>query len=188
MVSVEQIRKYYASYSDNKIIDIAKNSKGLRIEAIELLNKEIEKRNLDIRFIRKVEFENYLFTEIEKQELILKLKNLLCPYCSLNTNLFGVVFVNTGKPNQESIACEECFKAINVKSIIDNFLQSLLPPKDILFFPFSLVSIMWNQINFGNHDEKFFNLLFEEKKAFLAQNKGNSKRLQVLINRYKYEY
>jgi hypothetical protein len=188
LISVEKIRELYASYNDNKIIDIAKNSKGLRSEAIEFLNHEIKKRNLDVRFIKRVAFENYLFTEIEKQELILKLKKLICPYCQLNTNLSGVEFVNTGKANKVSVACEECFKDINVKSILSNFIQSLLPPKDLLFFPFSLISIVWNQLNYGNFDVKFFNQLFEERNAFLAQNKGNSNRLQVLINKYKYEY
>lgn len=170
MISAEQIKELYASYSDNKIVDIAKNSKGLRNEAIEYLNKEIERRNLDVRFIRKVKFENYLFTETEKQELVLKVKNLICPYCHLNTNLFGVELINTGKANNNSVACEECFKDINVKSILSNFIQSLLPPKDLLLFPFSLISILWNQVNFGNNDVKFFNLLFEERNAFLAQN------------------
>lgn len=188
MISVEQIKELYASYSDNKIIDIAKNSKGLRSEAIDFLNKEIDRRKLDIRFVRKVKFENYLFTEIEKQELILKLKNLVCPYCQSNTNLFGVEFINTGKANTASIACEDCFKNININSILSNFIHALLPPKDLLFFPFSLISILWNQGNFGNKDEKFFKLLFEERNAFLVQNKGNINRLQVLINKYKYEY
>lgn len=48
MISSEELEKNYAKYTDSEIINLAKNSKGLRPEAVILLTKEIEKRKLNI--------------------------------------------------------------------------------------------------------------------------------------------
>ncbi len=113
---IEQIKKAYQRFEDEKIIKIAKEeSKGLRKEVIPILMSEIETRQLDSRLREYVLANRRKLTSSEKEELRGRVKSSLCSFCRRKKDLGGYrivsitgIIIGTTLIERNLIVCKSC--------------------------------------------------------------------------------
>lgn len=127
MTDIEDIRKNYQNYLDEKIVDLARNSsKGLRKDVIPILKEEIIRRNLDQSLLNWIEVESAELTQFEYESIKTKIISLKCPNClNQNGDLGGFksnkiisYVVDYDKVTYNRIFCKKCGNKLIVRCLL----------------------------------------------------------------------
>lgn len=116
MLSIEEIRKNYASFDNTRILRIAKKeAKGLKKETVPILIAEIKKRGLATDLIEWIHAERRTLSPAELKTLRNKVKNTPCKLCKTGKPLVGFQFTKaTGilidqiSTHHQLIVCQSC--------------------------------------------------------------------------------
>ncbi len=118
--SVDEIRKNYEGFSDDKLLRIATESAStLTPEALEILKAELQKRNLSSeKLLEAIQVQSKQLTDGEIEEHVLAIENLPCPICGSTAqklNLSSVFTVKsfvfiTMREGRNVIACPDCLR------------------------------------------------------------------------------
>ena len=130
-MDIEDIQKHYERMSNSQfILLLTTNAHGLRPEVFSIIEKEIEKRNLDPNLLKGALAQNkeYSLEEIEVYSKLLQ--DLPCPICKetrekLNGTISHTVIsfiVFTSSRAEPIIACPNCLDKKNKRSMISTFL------------------------------------------------------------------
>ncbi len=131
-MEIKEVEKYYEKLSNDEIIRIATTEvKGLREEVYEIIQNEIDKRDLNPDILKGAYAQNKEFTIYELDKYSNLLRNLPCPICSSpNDKLNGTKsyilksFIFFSVNSEElSIACPNCLDMQNNKA---NLITALL--------------------------------------------------------------
>ncbi len=177
-----ELAAYYDSLYDEKIVQLAKEPKGLSDDAIQILKNQIRKRNLDNDLIQLIDLELAPISENERFRILDLIENSACPRCrKKESRLQGYKYHSTTCEHQ--IICKKCAKEIFRHSMISNLTTGWWYRNGISRMLFALISDLVNQFfktkisnkimddfidnNIGrirNH-EKIIHLLSEYNKA-----------------------
>lgn len=128
MLTKEEIRESYKNFDDDKILNLARNPKGLTKEAIPVLIKELENRNLDLKLIDWIKLENNPLNQAEKDSIISHIKNCECSICHTNSDLkayeyhsviSSIIYCNYKL--QHLVICSRCAKKIRGINFLKTF-------------------------------------------------------------------
>jgi hypothetical protein len=129
--SLEQLRKNYEKFNDNKIIRLAtEEAAGLRPEAVDLLKQIIKERGLSESITKGIDAQ---LKEVDGQtlsEYAELLRALPCPVCKstdekLNATITGSVIsfiIMTNYEKELKVACPNCLDKANNKAMIKSAL------------------------------------------------------------------
>ncbi|MGL2963674.1 hypothetical protein ACSVH2_07630 [Flavobacterium sp. RSB2_4_14] len=128
---LKDIAEHYSKKTDSEIIHTAtENAAGLRPGVMEIIEKEIKKRNLNPNILEGVKAQNKEYSLEEINELSLILRNLPCPLCGSRTTKLNGTIMHTVKSfilfsyhrKEPIIACPDCLDKKNQQSIISTAL------------------------------------------------------------------
>lgn len=192
-IVLDRIASNYSKMEDFEIVRIASsNSKGLRPEVYQILEKEISKRNLDPNLLEGAKAQNKEFTLEEIKQYADYLRDLTCPYCNSKTSkLNGTIqfivksfIVFTSKETKSIIACPDCLDKKNNDAIVKT---SLLGWWGIPNGLFSTPNYIYKNLNIKkqNRINTHNNSLLEFTKSnigYIESYKNDKNKLQILIN------
>ena len=125
IMDINDIEKNYARMSDRELINIATTrGEGLKPGVIEIIEKEIAKRNLNPDLLAGIIAQNKTYTSEEIEQYAQLLSNLPCPVCDSNQQkLNGTVahtvksfLIFTTSERKPTIACPDCLDQVNDKA------------------------------------------------------------------------
>lgn len=177
MLTKEELAQSYKTFSDVKIIQLAKEESGkLRPEAVEILKKEIVRRNLNENLLDWISFENNFFTTSEINDLKEKTKGSKYAHCQVVNeasgfhlhyiSLFGTTF------NADLIFCKKCQKVLERKALIKSLTLGWIST-NLLRVPIFIIKKMVSFFLKHKENERIIN-------NFIAKNTG-------LIRKYGFE-
>lgn len=128
---LEDIAKHYSKKSDSDIMHLAtQNASGLKPGVLEILEKEIQKRNLNPNMMAGAKAQNKEYSIEEVTELAQLLRSLPCPLCGSKTAKLNGTVMHTVKSfvffsfcrKEPIIACPDCLDRKNDKASAATFL------------------------------------------------------------------
>jgi Zn finger protein HypA/HybF involved in hydrogenase expression len=147
-IDLEQIRKNYADFDNDKIEYLAKNEiNSLEPEVVSILMDEIKKRRLDTNLNKGIEAQKKELTDADVQELKLKISNLTCPECGQKKNrLVGTLIrevksfvILTHYEKRIMISCESCGQIARKNGLTTTLLRGWWGLPEGLFRTFFVV-------------------------------------------------
>ena len=168
-MEIEDIRKHYEKMSDSQfILILTTKAHGIRPEVFAIIEKEIEKRNLNPNLLEGVLAQNkqYSFEEIESYSKLIR--ELACPFCGAKNSKLNGTFLHTVKSfilltsslAEVIIACPDCLDKKNNNAMISTaFLGWWSIPWGFLKTPLYI---------YRNYKEKKENRLKESNNALIA--------------------
>ena len=168
-MDIEDIRRHYEKMSDSQfILILTTNAHGIRPEVFEIIEKEIEKRNLNPNLLEGVLAQNkqYSLEEIESYSRLIR--ELACPICGAENSKLNGTFLHTVKSfilftsslEEVIIACPDCLDKKNNNAMISTvFLGWWSIPWGFLKTPLYI---------YRNYKEKKENRLKESNNALTA--------------------
>ena len=130
-MDIEDIRKHYEKMSDNQFIRLlTTNAKGLRPEVFEIIQHEIEKRNLSPSLLEGALAQNKEYTLKELEVYAELIRKLPCPVCGNSTEKLNATLVHTVKSfliftssgTEPIVACPNCLDKKNKNAMISTAL------------------------------------------------------------------
>jgi hypothetical protein len=128
---LDDIAKHYAKMDDGDIIRIAtQEAAGLRPGVIEIIQKEVEKRNLNPDIIKGALAQTKEYTLSELQEYSEKVRSVACPVCNQKTRKLNATMVYKIKSfvffsslsQTPVIACPDCLDRKNDNAVTSSLL------------------------------------------------------------------
>lgn len=125
-MDISVIERTYANMSDSELIRIATvEAHGLRPEVFGIIEKEIQKRNLNLDMLNGVAVQNKLHTDEEIENYAKIIQKLPCPVCGQTLNkLNGTTFyikksflIFSISEVDSIIACPDCLDSKNDEAI-----------------------------------------------------------------------
>lgn len=179
MLTKEEIRESYKNFDDNKILNLAKNPKGLTKEAIPVLIEELENRNLDLKLIDWIKLENKPLKQAEKDSIFSHIKNCKCSICNTNSDLkayefhsviSGIIFCNYKL--QHLVICSNCSKKIRRKNLLKTFFLGWWSRTGITATFIALLTEFFNLFIVKKVNDRILNSLMEK----------NNGKLRLILN------
>lgn len=130
-MDLRYIENKYENMSDGELIRVAiAHAKGLRPEVIEILEKEVKKRNLSPNLLKGVLAQNKEYTFEEINEYSKLLSNQACPICNNSSEKLNGTIAHSVKSfifftfyeTKPTIACPDCLDKVNNKAMISSLL------------------------------------------------------------------
>ena len=187
MISAEEIARNYQHYEDEKIEYLALNSRGLRKEAVAVLKDEIIRRNLDTRLLQWIDFETIEFESFEKEQLIHKISNLICPNCNSFSDLKAyqfitvVSFITECVTNEYTqIICNQCASKERKNSMLQTFLLGWWSLKGLFVTPITLINSIISIFREDAQSTQLLNEFIDSHRAVLRYSLQN-KNLDEII-------
>ncbi len=132
MFDIADLEKNYASFSDEKLIQLAtKEVANLRPEAVEILQKELRMRGISKNVSEGISIQLNPLTDEQIHFYIDLIENLPCPVCNSNSQHLDAIqicevvsfFIVTNHTKTLKIACPVCLdKALDRATIKTLFL------------------------------------------------------------------
>lgn len=128
---LKDIAEHYAKKSDSDILHLAtQNAAGLRPGVLEIIENEIQKRNLDPNLLEGAKAQNRVYSFEEINELSQKLRSLPCPVCGSTAAKLNGTILHTVKSfiffssfrKEPIIACPDCLDKKNQEAIVSTAL------------------------------------------------------------------
>jgi hypothetical protein len=129
--NLEELRKNYERFDDNKLIRLAtEEASELRPEAVDLLKQIIKERGLSEDIVKGIDVQIQEIDNEKLSEYIGLLRELPCPVCKsssekLNATMTASVIsflILTNYEKELKIACPNCLDSANTKAIIKSAL------------------------------------------------------------------
>lgn len=190
--SLDQLRKNYEKFDDNKLIRIAtEEAAGLRPEAVDLLKEIIKERGLSEGITKGIDVQ---LQEVDDQTLLEYaelLRGLPCPVCKsteekLNATMTGSVvsfIIMTNYEKELKVACPNCLDKANNKAMIKSALFGWWGfPWGIIRTPQAL--LLNNKMKKQNRlpvPNDLFNAFVLGRIGRLEANRNNPTELQEII-------
>lgn len=192
-MNLNEIRENYKNFDDYTIERIAiKDSKFLRPEILEILKKEILKRNLSPDIINGIEIQKKKLTKEEFTEYYNLIKNSSCPNCSLNKELnismvgeVVSIIVVSNYDKKIKVGCTECLNKLNTKAIIKSSLLGWwgFPWGPIYTIRSYIFNYGMRKNNASYKPNRIFKEFVKENIGFLEINKNKPEQLSEFLNR-----
>jgi predicted nucleic-acid-binding Zn-ribbon protein len=124
-MELEDIRKNYRNFNDDKIETLAKSDANkLRPEVIPILMEEIRRRNLSENLIAGIETQLKILTPEELNDYVTLIRNQSCPKCKSKTRKLNAVILTevvsmilvTHISKHFRIACPDCLTHFKKKA------------------------------------------------------------------------
>lgn len=193
MIDIEDIRKNYQNFLDEKIIDLARNSsKGLRKEVIPILKEEIIRRNLDISLLNWIEAESAELTKSEFESIKKNIICLKCPNC-LNQNgyLFGFksnkiisYVIDYDKITYYRIFCKKCGNKLILKSLLTTFGLGWWSIRGLFMTPITLATDIINLLFCRRLSEQIIDAFIRDNIGRIRTREVTDKSLTSLIKNF----
>lgn len=175
-LNLKDIEDNYARMSDYELERIAtKDAIGLLPEVYLILEKEIQKRNLDLNLTKGIEAQQKKYTIAEIDSYCNVLMDLSCPICNsksqkLNATLISTVksfLIITSYKRELKIACPNCLIKELDKAIISTALLGWWG------FPWGIIKTpMYIYYNFDSKKEAHNQMPNNELRSFVLANIG----------------
>lgn len=176
MLTKEEIRESYKNFDDNKILNLARNPKGLTKEAIPVLIEELENRNLDLRLIDWIKLENNPLNQTEKDSIINYTKNCICSICNKSSNLKAYEFhsvvssiIYCKYKLKHLIICTNCAKKLRWKNFLKTFFLGWWSRSGITTTFISLSTEFFNLFLVDRINKRILNSFLEENNGKLRK-------------------
>jgi len=190
--SLDQLRKNYERFDDNKLIRIAtEDAAGLRPEAVDLLKQVIKERGLAESITKGIDAQLQEVDDQKLSEYAELLRSLPCPICKstdekLNATMTGSVIsfiIMTNYEKELKVACPDCLDKANNKAMI----------KSVLFgwwgFPWGIIRtpqalLLNNRMKKQNRlsePNDLFNAFVLGRIGRLEANRNNTNELREII-------
>ena len=124
-MDIEDIRKNYRNFDDDKIESLAKSdAKKLRPEVVPILIEEIKRRNLSENLIASIEVQLKKVSKEELDKYNLLIQTQACPECQSKTKKLNAIILTevismillTRTTKHFKIACPDCLTVFRKKS------------------------------------------------------------------------
>ncbi|MHB1277677.1 MAG: hypothetical protein ACYC1Q_04700 [Bacteroidia bacterium] len=189
--NLNEIRKNYERFSDDKLIRIAtEEATSLRPEALALLREIIRERGLSEDIHRGIDAQFEEFDEQTLYEHAEILRKLPCPLCGsgkekLNATITGTVIsiiYATQYEKEFKIACPNCLDAANNHAMTKSVLLGWWGPWGLIKTPQALYmnDKMKKQNRLSEPNELFLGFV-HERRGRIEANKNNPTELRELI-------
>lgn len=189
---LNDIAENYSKKSDADLIHIAtSNAQGLRPGVIEIIEKEIQKRNLDPKILDGLKAQNRVFSIEEVMELSHILRNLPCPLCGRTTEKLNGTIMHTAQSfiifstfrKDPIIGCPDCLDEKNEESITSTALLGWWGiPWGLFKTPFYIYNNIkekrYNRISEPNHTLLNYTM---ENIGLIETYKDNVEKLKEVI-------
>ena len=128
---LKDIADYYSKKSDSELVQIAtEKASGLREGVLEIIESEIQKRQLNPNLISGAIAQNRRYSLDEITKLATILQNLPCPLCRNKTAKLNATFMFTAKSfilfsvfrKEAIVGCPACLNKKNQEAINSNLL------------------------------------------------------------------
>lgn len=173
MLTKEELAQSYQTFSDAKIIQLAKQESGkLRPEAAEILREEILRRNLDKNLLEWIALEIHFFTASEIHLLKEKIKSSKCTRCQgidevsgfhlHYLSLFGTSF------NADLIFCKTCQKSLKKKALIKSLTLGWIST-NLFRVPIFIIEKIFSVFSKNNENEKIINDFLTKNTGFIRK-------------------
>lgn len=173
MLTKEELAQSYQTFSDAKIIQLAKQESGkLRLEAAEILREEILRRNLDKNLLEWIALETHFFTASEINLLKEKIKSSKCTRCQVidevsgfhlhYLSLFGTSF------NADLIFCKTCQKSLKKKALIKSLTLGWIST-NLFRVPIFIIEKILSVFSKNNENEKIINDFLTKNTGFIRK-------------------
>lgn len=173
MLTKEELAQSYQTFSDAKIIQLAKQESGkLRPEAAEILREEILRRNLDKNLLEWIALETHFFTASEINLLKEKIKSSKCTRCQGTDevsgfhlhylSLFGTSF------NADLIFCKTCQKSLKKKALIKSLTLGWIST-NLFRVPIFIIEKIFSVFSKNNENEKIINDFLTKNTGFIRK-------------------
>jgi hypothetical protein len=194
--NLEELRKNYERFDDNKIIRLAtEEASELRPEAVDLLRQIIKERGLSGDLLKGIDVQ---IQEIDNDKLLEYaelLRRLPCPVCKstnekLNATMTGSVIsfiILTNYEKELIIACPNCLDKANTKAIIKSALLGWwgLPWGFIRTIQALLFNDKMKEQNRLSEPNELLKGFVLERIGRLEASRNNSSELQEIIERIR---
>jgi hypothetical protein len=190
--SLDQLRKNYEKFDDNKLIRIAtEEAAGLRPEAVDLLKQIINERGLSEGITKGIDVQLQEVDDQMLSEYAELLRGLPCPVCKstqekLNATMTGSVvsfIILTNYQKELKVACPNCLDKANNKAMIKSALLGWWGfPWGIIRTPQAL--LFNNKMKKKNRllePNDLFNAFVLERIGRLEANRNNPTELKEII-------
>lgn len=191
-LDIHLVREHYQRLDDSELVRIAtQDAVGLTLEAQEVVEDEIKRRNLDANIIKGVQAQNKSYTVDEIDKYCSLVRNLSCPSCGENSVMLNGTMASevmsfilfTQYKRQLTVACPNCLdKANNNALIITIALGWWGIPwgfiRTIQSIGHNIKSKKTNHLDAPNDYLRSFVL---SKVGQLETHKGNKEKLQQII-------
>ncbi|WP_207428311.1 hypothetical protein [Pedobacter sp. SYSU D00535] len=190
--SLDQLRKNYERFDDNKLTRIAtEEAAGLRPEAVDLLKQVIKERGLSGSIIKGIDAQLQEVDDRILSEYAELLRGLPCPLCKstdekLNATMTGSVIsfiIMTNYQKELKVACPNCLDKANDRAMIKSALFGWWGfPWGIIRTPQALLlNNKMKKQNRLSEPNDLFNAFVLGKIGRLEANRNNPTELQEII-------
>ncbi|MEO0723452.1 MAG: hypothetical protein AAFZ63_02845 [Bacteroidota bacterium] len=192
MYNIDEIRANYKSFTDARIIRIAKQeSQSLKREVVPVLLAEIKRRGLGTDLVQWVEAETRELSSPERAALLKIITSSTCPNCQQNSELRGYRYdtligalITSFDSSQTSIICKNCGKRDLRKSLSLSLLLGWWSVPSFLRMPFLLVGKLNDYVKRDKVSADLLNGLIDQHKGRILLSDDAEKEIGLIVQEF----